>query len=62
MTKTPKENQIPCPRCQTLCEFSKKNPHSPFCSKACKDRDFIDWTTEAYKIAGEETKEKDSED
>ena len=31
-----------------------KNPYRPFCSKACKNADFIHWAEEDYNIPGKE--------
>jgi uncharacterized protein len=40
---------IACPACgkETLFE---NNINRPFCSKECKNRDFLNWTDETYKI------------
>jgi endogenous inhibitor of DNA gyrase (YacG/DUF329 family) len=40
---------IACPACgkETLYEG---NTNRPFCSKECKNRDFLNWTDESYKI------------
>jgi endogenous inhibitor of DNA gyrase (YacG/DUF329 family) len=49
--------KISCPACgkETLYEG---NINRPFCSKECKNRDFLNWTHESYKISS--TKENDS--
>ena len=41
---------IKCPRCKETCEYSENNKFRPFCSKPCKDADFIKWSDEQYKI------------
>jgi hypothetical protein len=43
---------VPCPSCKKPTIYSKDNPSRPFCSKRCKDEDFIDWSNEERKIAG----------
>jgi uncharacterized protein len=41
--------KIACPECgkETLFE---NNINRPFCSKECKNKDFLNWTNEAYEI------------
>ena len=38
----------PCP----LCGKPAVEPHSPFCSRGCKDRDLLKWLGEGYRIPG----------
>ena len=38
----------PCP----LCGKSATDPHAPFCSRGCKDRDLLKWLGEGYRIPG----------
>lgn len=38
----------PCP----LCGKPAKADYKPFCSKGCRDRDFLQWTGEGYKLPG----------
>ena len=38
----------PCP----LCGKPAAEPHAPFCSRGCKDRDLLKWLGEGYRIAG----------
>lgn len=47
MTKT-----VPCPGCGVDTAWSTDNPHRPFCSKRCKDSDFIAWADEKQVIPG----------
>ena len=41
-------NPRPCP----LCRKPARAEFSPFCSKACKDRDLLQWLGEGYRIPG----------
>ncbi len=38
----------PCP----LCGKPAQEPHAPFCSRGCKDRDLLKWLGEGYRIPG----------
>ena len=38
----------PCP----LCGKPAADPHAPFCSRGCKDRDLLKWLGEGYRIPG----------
>ncbi|CAH0993176.1 DNA gyrase inhibitor YacG [Sinobacterium norvegicum] len=49
---TEKQPIIACPSCKKSTLYSKDNPDRPFCSKRCKDADFIDWSNEQRTIAG----------
>jgi len=42
----------PCPTCKQLTSLKAENAHRPFCSKRCKDGDFIEWGNEENRIAG----------
>jgi uncharacterized protein len=56
----PKKTRIiPCPSCGKMAPY-EKNPYRPFCSRACKGVDFIQWTDEAYRIAKDEQDEDSS--
>lgn len=50
------QNQQPatlqCPNCKETVQWSDDFPFRPFCSKRCKDSDFIDWANEEKTIAG----------
>lgn len=52
---------VKCPACGREVEF-KDNPYRPFCSAACKGKDFLSWTDEEYSIAGEEVHEDDEQE
>ena len=39
----------PCP----ICKKPRSAEHSPFCSKACKDRDLVHWFSDGYAVPGE---------
>ncbi|MFK7872254.1 MAG: DNA gyrase inhibitor YacG [Oligoflexales bacterium] len=45
--------KIKCPKCQNPSEYHNKNPYRPFCSRACKDDDVIQWAEERYTISRE---------
>ncbi|HEY9032353.1 MAG TPA: DNA gyrase inhibitor YacG [Pseudomonadales bacterium] len=48
-------NSIPrynCPGCGTALTWDKNNPHRPFCSEQCKNRDFIAWANEENRLPG----------
>jgi endogenous inhibitor of DNA gyrase (YacG/DUF329 family) len=57
--------RIKCPTCHRETEWTN-NPYRPFCSDRCKLIDLGAWTTERYRIPGEETEasneEQDDED
>ncbi len=52
--------KIHCPACgkETLYEG---NINRPFCSKECKDRDFLNWAHESYKISSTSTDDSSEE-
>ena len=35
-----------------ICGKPRTAPHSPFCSKACRDRDLLQWLGDGYAIPG----------
>ncbi len=35
-----------------LCRKARNAQHSPFCSKACKDRDLLNWLADGYAVPG----------
>ncbi|ROR94770.1 hypothetical protein EDC56_3913 [Sinobacterium caligoides] len=43
---------VNCPSCQQPTPYSRDNASRPFCSKRCKDADFIDWSNEERTIQG----------
>lgn len=43
---------LECPSCHVAVEWTDKYPDRPFCSKRCKDKDFVGWANEEKKIAG----------
>ena len=51
-----------CPVCQSECAVTKDNSHRPFCSATCKNRDFLSWSEEEYRVAGEDLDPSDSGD
>jgi uncharacterized protein len=50
----------PCPVCRKPRDHALRqrsdsvveNPHAPFCSKACKDRDLLRWFSDSYAVPG----------
>jgi endogenous inhibitor of DNA gyrase (YacG/DUF329 family) len=44
--------QVACPTCKTKIEWTTKNPHRPFCSDQCRNKDFISWANEETVIPG----------
>ena len=36
----------------SLCRKPRSAEHSPFCSKACKDRDLLNWLADGYALPG----------
>ena len=38
----------PCP----ICGAPSARPHTPFCSRGCKDRDLLRWLGEGFRIPG----------
>lgn len=46
---------VACPRCGAKSEWSKANPHRPFCSDRCRNEDFISWANEGNGIPGDST-------
>ena len=43
---------IRCPSCKTKIEWTVSNTERPFCSKRCKNSDFIEWANEERTILG----------
>lgn len=49
MTVAPVETRVrPCP----LCRKPARTDFTPFCSKACKDRDLLKWLGDGYSVPG----------
>ncbi|TNF32700.1 MAG: DNA gyrase inhibitor YacG [Gammaproteobacteria bacterium] len=51
----------PCPQCQRPCTQDASNPFMPFCSRRCKDADFLHWANDEHRIAGLHTPWTDHE-
>jgi endogenous inhibitor of DNA gyrase (YacG/DUF329 family) len=47
----------PCP----LCRKPARAEFTPFCSKACKDRDLLQWLGEGYRVPGPPADEPDAD-
>ena len=43
---------VNCPSCRRKVEWISYNNERPFCSKRCKNNDFIDWANEDKSING----------
>lgn len=41
-----------CPNCKTMLQWFSENPHRPFCSERCKNRDFVAWANETNRLPG----------
>ena len=50
--KPAKPPSLDCPGCGISIVWSDDYPHRPFCSKRCREADFIDWANEDQRIAG----------
>ena len=46
------EKKVACPGCKTKIKWSTDNPHRPFCSDSCRNKDFIAWAEEDRTMAG----------
>ena len=50
----------PCPICRKPRDHAlrqrgggaSENPHAPFCSARCKDRDLVRWFSDGYAVPG----------
>lgn len=51
---------VPCPACRRASPW-EGNPHRPFCSADCKQRDLGKWATESYRVPEEQTTPAGSE-
>jgi uncharacterized protein len=43
------------PKASSTCPVCGRPPHAetrPFCSKACRDRDLLQWLGEGYRVPG----------
>ena len=47
----------PCP----LCRKPARAEFTPFCGKACKDRDLLQWLGEGYRVPGPPADEPDAD-
>ena len=47
----------PCP----LCRKPARADFTPFCSKACKDRDLLQWLGEGYAVPGPAVDDPDAD-
>ncbi len=43
-----------------LCKKPVNGEHSPFCSKACKDKDLLQWLGDGYRMPGPAAEYEDS--
>ena len=48
MSKAPAKTRK-CP----ICKKSAGDEHAPFCSKACKDKDLLNWLDNGYSMPGD---------
>ncbi|MFT3928664.1 MAG: DNA gyrase inhibitor YacG [Spongiibacteraceae bacterium] len=54
MSNSQKPLLVKCPTCRTKIIWSETNPHRPFCSERCRNKDFIDWANEEHRISGDD--------
>jgi endogenous inhibitor of DNA gyrase (YacG/DUF329 family) len=57
MSDTP----IPAARCP-ICGSPREQRFRPFCSRACRDRDFLAWADGRYAIPAVEAEEPDDDE
>jgi|TARA_B110000908_G_scaffold46069_1_gene56120 endogenous inhibitor of DNA gyrase (YacG/DUF329 family) len=43
---------VDCPGCKISTEWRTDNPHRPFCSDSCRNKDFIAWANEDNAMPG----------
>lgn len=44
--------RLRCPGCGQPQTWDRNNPYRPFCSKRCRDSDFVAWANEEHRIGG----------
>jgi endogenous inhibitor of DNA gyrase (YacG/DUF329 family) len=44
---------VSCPNCKAPVGWVESNPWRPFCSRRCKDADFIAWAEEKHVLSGD---------
>ena len=44
---------VSCPSCKAPVEWIESNAWRPFCSRRCKDADFIAWAEEKHVLSGD---------
>ena len=60
---TVKARKVPCPRCDTITEYSLENKWRPFCGERCKMIDLGKWAAEDYRVPQDQsTSEKPGSD
>jgi uncharacterized protein len=45
-----------------ICRQPSTTPHTPFCSRGCRDRDLLQWLGGGYRIPGPPAEAEDSAD
>ena len=53
-----KKKRAACP----LCGKASAQPHQPFCSQGCKDRDLLNWLGDAYRVPGPPADERTADE
>lgn len=53
MSNSQKPLIVKCPTCHAEMIWSEENPHRPFCSERCRNKDFIGWANEEQRIGGD---------
>jgi endogenous inhibitor of DNA gyrase (YacG/DUF329 family) len=54
--------QVKCPTCGKLIEWSEKQPYRPFCSDRCRLIDLGQWAAEEHRIPGEDLPASNDDD
>lgn len=52
MSQDQKAKLVECPGCKTAIPWSTDNPHRPFCSEQCKNKDFVAWANQENAMPG----------
>ena len=55
-----RDMKLSCPSCGRWVE-AEGNPWRPFCSRECKDGDFLCWVDETYHIAGHDIEQEEDD-
>jgi endogenous inhibitor of DNA gyrase (YacG/DUF329 family) len=45
-----------------VCGRAPAQPHHPFCSQGCRDRDLLNWLGDAYRVPGPPADERSADE